>query len=222
MQTLITKGSNGKTKPRKVKSRRWPRTHCCLTFRTLLLKRFSDSFPQNLPYAQALFPNNGQACGLWESPSYISMTRENPMTAGSCCSWTSLKHFERTKLLELDRFMLRMRYDSQVIDSTRLDKWFSFVVDRRAKELFISIRSSVVKETTYNCIPHTILNAQYLTHLNLQHVRIPESTDLISLPLLKIMTLYAVLFDCNMDFDRSLWKGCPSIYQAFVASFVFF
>ncbi|KAL6222102.1 hypothetical protein ACLB2K_005494 [Fragaria x ananassa] len=120
-----------------------------------------------------------------------------------------LKHFERTKLLELDWFVLRMRYDSQVIDSTRLDKWFSFVVDRRVKELYISIRSSVAKETTYYGIPHTILNAQYLTHLNLQNVKIPErSNDLINLPLLKTMTLSAVLFDC---LGVPLWEGCPSI-----------
>ncbi|XP_004289006.1 PREDICTED: putative F-box protein At1g49610 [Fragaria vesca subsp. vesca] len=126
-----------------------------------------------------------------------------------------LKHFERTKLLELDRFMLRMRYDCELIDSTRIDNWFSFVVDRCVKELYISIQrkdgndDSVEAASTYYCIPHTILNAQYLTHLNLQHVKISDrSNDLINLSLLKTMTLYAVLFDC---LDISLWEGCPSI-----------
>ncbi|KAL6226843.1 hypothetical protein ACLB2K_000803 [Fragaria x ananassa] len=91
-----------------------------------------------------------------------------------------LKHFERTKLLELDSIQRKDGNDD-----------------------------SVEAASTYYCIPHTILNAQYLTHLNLQHVKISDrSNDLINLPLLKTMTLYAVLFDC---LDISLWEGCPSI-----------
>ncbi|PRQ47112.1 putative F-box domain, leucine-rich repeat domain, L domain-containing protein [Rosa chinensis] len=125
-----------------------------------------------------------------------------------------MKHCGKKKLLELDSFRLRMRYDSELIGATRIDKWFSFVVDRCVKELDISIQrkddNDPVK-STYYCIPHTILNAQFLTGLNLEHVRIQESIDLISLPLLKTMSLNTVLFDCRMHSDRSLWMGCPSI-----------
>ncbi|XP_062001932.1 FBD-associated F-box protein At4g13985-like isoform X2 [Rosa rugosa] len=125
-----------------------------------------------------------------------------------------LKHCEKNKPLQLDSFRLRMRYDSELIGATRIDKWFSFVVDRCVKELDISIQrkdDNDPVERTYYCIPHTILNAQFLTSLNLEHVRIPESNDLISLPSLKTMSLNAVLFDCCIDLDRSLWMGCPSI-----------
>ncbi|KAM5547137.1 putative FBD-associated F-box protein [Rosa sericea] len=180
MQTQITKGSKSKTKQRKVKSRLietpWLWTHCYLTFQTLLFTRFSDSFPLNLPYAQPLFLNNGQVCGLWESP-LLDFDDEGDSTdhdgdnlvrrkllfidfVESC-----LKHCEKKKLLELDSFRLRMRYDSELIGATRIDKWFSFVVDRCVKDL----------------------------------------------PSLKTMSLNAVLFDCQMNWDKSLWMGCPSI-----------
>ncbi|KAL6220882.1 hypothetical protein ACLB2K_008635 [Fragaria x ananassa] len=116
-----------------------------------------------------------------------------------------LRHYEKNKLLESDSFRLRMRYDCELIDSTRINKWFSFVVSRCVKELDISIQ----RDWQYYGLPHTILNAQYLTRLNLEHVAIRVSADLISLPLLKTMTLNVVHWSMNLD--RSLWKGCPSI-----------
>lgn len=136
-----------------------------------------------------------------------------------------LKRCEKNKHLELDSFRLGMRYDCELIGAIRIDKWLSFAVERCVKELDMSIKRKDdydLDESTYYCIPQTILNTKFLTSLNLEHVRIMETTDSISLPSLKTMSLKAVMVDVMVDGTTALEKlismGCPSIELLSLAS----
>ncbi|BFG26278.1 hypothetical protein CerSpe_125510 [Prunus speciosa] len=109
---------------------------------------------------------------------------------------------------DLDTFRLSMRYSG---GASMIDKWLSFAVERNVKELEIILIRKYGDRSKPYFLPQTILNAQSLTTLRLNNVKIKDNPMpiSISLPSLKNMVLE------NMDLGNvefvHLISGCPSL-----------
>lgn len=121
----------------------------------------------------------------------------------------------------LHKFRLRMiRYTSSKVsteDSTRLvDKWLSFAIERRVKEIDISFK--IGHGVRYYCLTlQTLSNAKSITSLKLENIRImgsastPTGYSTSCFPSLKTMSLSSVKFSPDCQIFSQLISGCPSI-----------
>ncbi|KAH0984245.1 hypothetical protein GBA52_011422 [Prunus armeniaca] len=87
---------------------------------------------------------------------------------------------------DLDTFRLSMRYSG---GASMIDKWLSFAVQRNVKELEIILIRKYGDRSKHYFLPQTILNAQSLTTLRLNNVKLKDNPMPISLPSLKNMVL---------------------------------
>ncbi|KAM1057784.1 hypothetical protein ACFX19_031553 [Malus domestica] len=108
----------------------------------------------------------------------------------------------------LNKFKLRtIRH----VDCHLVDGWLSLALERNPKELYVSTGKYLncsglsAPDNGYYCLSHKVLDAKFLTVLDLQHVRI-DSHESIRLPSLKSLSLKK----CYLRYFHLL-SGCPSI-----------
>ncbi|PON68672.1 F-box domain containing protein [Trema orientale] len=99
-------------------------------------------------------------------------------------------------------------------NSHRLDKWLAFAVESKVKELNLYLDSKppllflLFRSIFYYCLPETVVNARYLTVMELEGIKLSTSLTF-RLPSLKILSLKDVrLSDVGLD---KLLLGCPSL-----------
>ncbi|KAM1888125.1 hypothetical protein ACFX13_046286 [Malus domestica] len=110
---------------------------------------------------------------------------------------------------DLNIFRLRMRYSG---GADIINKWLNFAAEKNVKELEIILKRKRGDRSISYCLPWAILNAQFLTTLSLENVRIKYNIGSISLPSVKTMTLKKMNLGYNTDrgFVR-LFSGCSSL-----------
>ncbi|KAK9942537.1 hypothetical protein M0R45_008198 [Rubus argutus] len=112
----------------------------------------------------------------------------------------------------LDKFRLLMRY-SFGDDDAIIGKLLSNSYERKVKEIDISLRSKHQEVEWYYCLSRTaLMNAKYITTLNLEYLRIKDIGSAEPEPLcpsLKKLSLKTVHFDDNALFYLIL--GCSSV-----------
>lgn len=110
---------------------------------------------------------------------------------------------------DLNIFRLRMRYSG---GADIINKWLNFAAKKNVKELEIILKRKRGERSISYCLPWAILNAQFLTTLSLENVKIKYNIGSISLPSLKTMTLKNM--DLGYNTDRGivrLFSGCSSL-----------
>ncbi|EXB80392.1 F-box/LRR-repeat protein 13 [Morus notabilis] len=112
----------------------------------------------------------------------------------------------------ITRLELVILYDG---DNANLDKWLNFVVVKnKVEELDLFIRPIYGHRGRY-CVPKAVLNAQSLTLLKLDGLKV-KSPLLVSLPCLKLLSLREVsgLNDHSLE---DLVANCPSLEKLVVS-----
>lgn len=106
----------------------------------------------------------------------------------------------------ITRFKLEMTYSGR---KTLVDKWLDFVIKNKVEDLDLCLTPRYYQKRCFYCLPKAILNAQALTILKLENLKM-EGPFQVNLPFLKLLFLKKVhgLNDRTLE---DLLVNCPSL-----------
>ncbi|GMN33210.1 hypothetical protein TIFTF001_004039 [Ficus carica] len=106
----------------------------------------------------------------------------------------------------ITRFKLEMTYYGR---KTLVDKWLDFVIKNKVEELDLCLTPRYYQKRCFYCLPKAILNAQALTILKLENLKM-EGPFQVNLPFLKLLFLKKVHGLNDRTFE-DLLVNCPSL-----------